>query len=293
MIFGSLWLTWHGRRTPVSAGDGRTVGELLDDSDELAREALLDMSADRAPGMVRAWPHLMQSTVELWAVLPRDPTVSAKGDPMDILGAMGRAVGRSLAAGHWPGRAQRDEGWEQIASNFVQARHLLQQQPLASEAVANDGPAGPTSAKTQILHALYITAHATVVALTSFERGLQHRVEVGARRRQPFVELPTKLEVESARGMIARFDAIEQLTAGSMAARRLKGSRPSGKRSATASHGLEAALASWRSKRTAHSPATRTQPIWYGSPACRRSSLLQSWPKWRKRLSSVCSPSLT
>jgi hypothetical protein len=32
----------------MSAVEGRTVAELLDGSDELAREALLDMSADRA-----------------------------------------------------------------------------------------------------------------------------------------------------------------------------------------------------------------------------------------------------
>jgi hypothetical protein len=36
----------------------------------------------------------------------------------------------------------------------------------------------------------------------------------------PSSEPPTVLEVESARGMIARFDAIEQPAAGSMAARR-------------------------------------------------------------------------
>jgi hypothetical protein len=47
-------------RTPVSAGEGRTVAELLDDSDGLAREALLDMSADRALGRVRGWPQLIQ-----------------------------------------------------------------------------------------------------------------------------------------------------------------------------------------------------------------------------------------
>jgi hypothetical protein len=36
----------------VSAGEDRTVAELLDDSDGLGRQALLDMSADRASGMV-------------------------------------------------------------------------------------------------------------------------------------------------------------------------------------------------------------------------------------------------
>jgi hypothetical protein len=108
----------------VSDGDGRTVAELLDDSDGLAREALLDMSPDRALGMVRGWPQLMQSAAELWAVLPADPTASTNGDPIAILAAMGGAVGRSLAAGHWPGRGPRDEAWGHIASNFVQARRL-------------------------------------------------------------------------------------------------------------------------------------------------------------------------
>jgi hypothetical protein len=99
---------------------------------------------------------------------------------------MGRAVGRSLAAGHRPGRGPKDEAWEQIASSFVQARRLLQKQPVASEAVSTDGQASPTTANTQILHALHVAAHATTVALGGYERDLQHRLEVGARRRQPF-----------------------------------------------------------------------------------------------------------
>jgi hypothetical protein len=138
----------------VSAGEGRTVAELLDDSNGLAREALLDMSADRALGMVRGWPQLTQSASELWAVLPPDPTVPANGDPIAILAAMGRAVGRSVAAGHWPGQGPRDEAWEQIASNFVRARRLLQGQPVVSEAVSTDRQVDPTTAISQILHAL-------------------------------------------------------------------------------------------------------------------------------------------
>jgi hypothetical protein len=137
----------------VSASERRTVVELLDDSDGLAREALLDMSADRALGMVRGWPQLMQSAAELWVVLPADPAVSANADPMAILAAMG--------PGRWPqphrrtlaGRGPSDEAWEQIASNFAQARRLLQEQLVASEALSSDGQFGPASAKTQILHA--------------------------------------------------------------------------------------------------------------------------------------------
>ena len=82
------------------------------------------MSADRAPGMVRGWPQLMQSAAELWAVLPPDPPVSADGDPIAILAAMGRAVGRSLAAGHWPGRGPRDEAWPTAATITTPAHYL-------------------------------------------------------------------------------------------------------------------------------------------------------------------------
>jgi hypothetical protein len=229
----------------VSAGEGRTVAELLDDSDGLAREGLLDMSADRAPGMVRGWPQLMQSAAELWDVLHADPNASADSDPIAILAATGSAVARSLAAGHWPGRGPRDEAWEQIASNFVQARCLLQQQPVASKAVSTNGPIDPITANTQILHALCVAAHATTVALTGYQRDLQHRLEVGARQRQPLVERPTALEVESAGGMIARFDAIEQLTAGFLAARRFNAADYPATDRRPAAIRLEAALAAW------------------------------------------------
>jgi hypothetical protein len=229
----------------VSDGDGRTVAELLDDSDGLAREALLDMSPDRALGMVRGWPQLMQSAAELWAVLPADPTASTNGDPIAILAAMGGAVGRSLAAGHWPGRGPRDEAWGHIASNFVQARRLLQEQPVASAAVSTDGPIGRTTARTRMLHVLYVAAHATAVALTGYQSDLQQRLDVGRGDANPLVERPTALEVESAGGMIARFDAVEQLAAGSMAARRINAAdQPATGRRQPAMR-LGAALAAW------------------------------------------------
>jgi hypothetical protein len=226
----------------VSAGDGRTVAELLDDSDGLARETVLDMSADRAPGMVRGWPQLMRAAAELWAILPPGSTVLANADPVAILAAMGRAVDRSLAAGHWPGRGLKDEAWEQIASNLAQARRLLERQ-VRSE--APDGQIGLTAAKTQVLHALYVAAHATGVALTGYERDLQDGLEVGARRRQPLVERPTALEVYSAGGMIARFDAIEQLAAGFMAAQRIDATDQPATGRRPAAIRLAAALAAW------------------------------------------------
>jgi hypothetical protein len=75
---------------------------------------------------------------------------------------------------------------------------MLQGQPAVSEAVSTDGQIDPTTANSQILHALYVAAHATAVALTGYQRDLQDRLEVASRRRQPLVERPTALEVESA-----------------------------------------------------------------------------------------------
>jgi hypothetical protein len=229
----------------VSTLDRRSVDELLADSDLLAREALLEMSANRALGMVREWPQLIKSAAELWAILPHEPTVSASGDPMAILAAMGSALRHSLAAGHWPGQGSTDESWEQIGANFSQARRLPQGLPVASEAMSTPEQTGPTAANTQVLHALYVAAHATAVALAGYERDLQRRLEVSARRRQPLLERPTALEVESAKGMTARFDAIEQLAAGSLGARRTNvASQPAAGRHRSATR-LGTALAAW------------------------------------------------
>ena len=110
-------------------------------------------------------------------------------------------------------------------------------------------------------HALYVAAHATTVVLTQYHRDLQHHLEVGARRRQPFVERPIALEVHSAAGMIVRFDAIEQLATGSLAARRInpaddpatgRGGRP---------RRWEPLWPPGESKPTGHSRTSRTRPI--------------------------------
>ena len=72
------------------APDRRTVGELLTDSDALARETLLDSSPDQAPAMVRSLGELVGSAAELWAVLPSAPTAPSGIDPMERLRGAGR-----------------------------------------------------------------------------------------------------------------------------------------------------------------------------------------------------------
>jgi hypothetical protein len=72
----------------VSAADHRTVGELLADSDELARETLLDATPDHAPAMVRSRNQLVGSAAELWAILPSTPDSPSELDPTERLRAM-------------------------------------------------------------------------------------------------------------------------------------------------------------------------------------------------------------
>jgi hypothetical protein len=114
-----------GHCTQVSTADRRTVAELLAESDALARETLLDATLEHAPAMVRSWNQLVGSAVKLWTVLPSEPNNASRADPMEQLRVIGKAVGRSVTTGHWPGHGATDEHLTQIADNLSRARHLV------------------------------------------------------------------------------------------------------------------------------------------------------------------------
>jgi hypothetical protein len=180
-------LTSCGRRTPVPALDRRTVGELLTDSDALARETLLDSSPDQAPAMV----------------MPSAPTGPSGLDPMERLRAVGEAIGRSVTARHWPGQGPADERLTQIADNLSRARNLVDGSGRPQQSTTSTMQVGSEDAYRHVVHLLYVAAHGTTVALSGYVTDLQRRLEVGARRRQPLAERPTALEITEAQGMIA------------------------------------------------------------------------------------------
>ncbi|HKX16367.1 MAG TPA: hypothetical protein VJN19_14320 [Propionibacteriaceae bacterium] len=196
----------------MSMPDRRTVGELLADSEALARETLLDATVERAPAMVRSWNQLVGSAAELWAVLPSAPNSPARSDPMERLRAIGEAISRSVTAGHWPGQGPTEEHLTQIADNLSHAQHLVQRSRGASQ-LPTDSPADLQHAPGQVMYTLYVAAHGTVVALGAYAADLQGQAETAKRRRQPIAERPTALEVTEAQGMIARFDGFEHLAA--------------------------------------------------------------------------------
>ena len=220
----------------MSMPDRRTVGELLADSEALARETLLDATLEQAPAMVRSWNQLVGSAVELWAVLPSAPNGPTWSDPMERLRAIGEAISRSVTAGHWPGEGPTDEHLTQIADNLSRAQHLVERSGRASQPTT-DSPADLQHAPGQVMHTLYVAAHGTVVALGAYAADLQGQAETAKRRR------PTWPERHPARRTPGK-----------------RRRRPNGSR------------LPWlpgRFRHTAPWPPVQIRPIWFAWPACR------------------------
>ena len=229
----------------MSTADRRRIGELLAESDALARETLLDATLEQAPAMVRSWNQLVGSAAELWAVLVPAPDSPSGPDPIERLRAVGEAIGRSVTTGHWPGHGSTDEHLMQIADNFSRARHLVERRGRSSEPANPERNADSRHAQGQVMHTLYVAAHGTAVALGAYAADLQHRLEVATRRRQPMAERPTTLEITAAEGMIARFAGFEQLAAAYMFGQRPASANPGELRAAAPATRLETALAAW------------------------------------------------
>jgi hypothetical protein len=229
----------------VPAADRRTIGELLADSDALARETLLDATPENAPAMVRSWIQLVASAAHLWATLSSPPDDMSKSNPMERLRLVGEAIARSVRAGHWPGHGPTDNHVTEIADNLSRARHLIERDGRHSGPATANRQANTSDIHGQVIHTLYVAAHGTAVALGGYVTELQHRLEVGTRRRQPMAERPTILEITEAQGMIARLSGFEQLAAAYMFGQPLPSADPGRRRGVAQATRLETALAAW------------------------------------------------
>ncbi len=219
----------------MPAPSWRTVGELLADSDELARETLLDATPDHAPAMVRSWNQLVRSAAELWAVLPSAPDSPSELDPMERLRPVGDAIGRSVTAGHWPGQGPTDERLIQIADNLSRARHMVEPHSQPAQQASPETRRDIQDLHGHVMHTLYVAAHGTAVALGAYVADLQ-----------PLAERPTALEITAAQGMIARFDGFEQLAGAYLFGLPAASANPDQVREAAPATRLETALAAWQ-----------------------------------------------
>jgi hypothetical protein len=161
---------------------------------------------DNAPAMVRSWNQLVTSAAHLWVALSSPPDCGS--DPMERLRIVGEAIARSVRAGHWPGHGPTDDHVSEIADNLSRARHLIERDGRPFGLATADRLAHIPDLHDQVMHTLYVAAHGTAVTLRGYVTELQHRLEVGTRRRQPMTERPTTLEITEAQGMIARFGGV-------------------------------------------------------------------------------------
>jgi hypothetical protein len=170
----------------VPTRDRRTVGELLADSDSLARETLLDLSADHSAAMVRTWGQVVDAAARLWAVLPA--TVQARRSEPDLmprLRQMATGITASTSAGHWPGPGPPDQRLLQIADNLSRARTLIERYGRDVQPNTADVRADIAAARARIMYALYVAAHGTALAITEHTKDLQDRLQIDSRRRRP------------------------------------------------------------------------------------------------------------
>jgi hypothetical protein len=154
--------------------------------------------------MVRSWNQLVGRAAELWAVLPSTPDNPSGLDPMERLRAGGEAIGRSVIAGHWPGQGPTDERLTQIADNLSRARHLIERHGQPSRRATPETHSDTPHAHGEVMHTLYVAAHGTAVALGAYAADMQHRLEVGTRRRQLMNRAANRPEITAAQDMTSQ-----------------------------------------------------------------------------------------
>src|SRR5215207_777200 len=210
--------SWSGRRTPVPTRDRRTVGELLADSDSLARETLLDLSAGQSAAMVRTWGQVVDAAARLWAVLPpAAPVRRSEPDLMPRLRQMANGIAATTSAGHWPGPGPTDDRLLQIAHNLSRARILVERYGGDVHPTTADVRGDIGAARARIMHTLYVAAHGTALAITEHTKDLHDQLQIDIRRRRPVAQRPSTHEIKAAQALSIRFGVFEQLVGGYVA----------------------------------------------------------------------------
>jgi len=228
----------------VPGPDPRRVGELLADSDALARETLLDVLADQGPAMVRGWSRLVHEASRLWAVLPA-ARLPGEVDAFPLFREVSRGIGRSLTAGQWPGPGPGDERLLQITDNLSRAARLAQQLTQDPKLTAAEMSKDARVIRASVMRTLYIAGHGTSLALIQYNKALQDELATHVHRRRPHSERPAVPDVKDVLAMTHRFAILEQLAAPYVTTRPIAGPARSPAGGAFRAMRLESALAVW------------------------------------------------
>lgn len=194
--------------------DRRSVGELLADSDILARETLAEVSTERAPAMLRSWGHVVQAAGRLWAAMPPDSLLPRQPDPMVRLIGVGAGISRAAAAARWPGSGAANERMLEISSNLTRAALLVERYGRDVQPTSPAVRADIAAAHARLLHTLYLTAHSTSVAVQAWLR----QAENGSRRSRGRGSRPGAGDLAAGRAAVDRLQVFEQLAGAYVAA---------------------------------------------------------------------------
>ncbi len=161
----------------MNARDARSVGELLLESELIARSVLMDTDDLNGRAMVRTWGELVQSAGDLWEALPRTerraPGGAARrrhagvGDDavMDQLQGISRGVLHTRRGHPWPGDGPAEGRLLQISANLITASELVTARRDDVHPMRPAVRADLSAAKARLVHTLYVASHGVNVSL--------------------------------------------------------------------------------------------------------------------------------
>ncbi|MCW4600233.1 hypothetical protein ON003_00350 [Janibacter hoylei] len=187
----------------MSAGDHRSVGELLVANDLIARSVLMDTEHHDARGLVGAWPRLAEAAEGFWSALPRAEREAGPWHLPELARDDLKVHGLAHMPG-WSGPTSQDQRLVDMAANFERGEHLLRRhERLDGVGLAAPVVADREAAATRALHSIYVASHGVGVAL---RQAHDAQSDPAARRRSS----ASAGELATVSGLQRQFAGIEQ-----------------------------------------------------------------------------------
>ncbi|HMM94054.1 hypothetical protein [Phycicoccus sp.] len=170
----------------MSERDARSVGELLLEGDLAMRRLLVDAERLDVAELTAALPSLLRAAEEFVGVLPRRGSAPGQGLPsiapdpsLGRLRAVTDRMERLRGTREWLSSAPPSPQLSAVRDNLLRARDLVVEHHHAQAVPRPDVLADGAAARARVMHTLYVSAHAVVLAArhSALDRS------AGARRR--------------------------------------------------------------------------------------------------------------
>ena len=195
----------------MPAIEGRSVGELLLDSDLLVREVLMDTPLMDGRVMVRTWGEVVEAAADLWRAFPKSSLSAAQSERRDVgeglmerLQTMSADLMKAARRRQWPGTGPADDRLITVCENLARASELLPRRRTDVRPMRPEVEADLDAAKARLMHVLYVGAHGVQVALN---RDLRYLAVAPAAKRAALPAESLKRTVE-ARDRVAAFEQL-------------------------------------------------------------------------------------